>query len=325
MKIQVIGAGSWGLALAQLLSSNGHAISLWCRDAGVAARLSDTRERPEMIPGLKLAENVEVSTGIAPDIQVAVWVVPSHALRQIARELPIPRGVMHVSCVKGIEAQTLCRMSEVLAQTVPAGPVVALSGPSHAEEVAHGLPASVVAASADVCAAVETQELFFAPSLRVYTSPDIVGVELGGAVKNVIAIAAGACDGLGLGDNAKAALITRGLAEIARLGAALGADPITFAGLSGMGDLIGTCASRHSRNRAVGEGVARGRRAEDILGGNGMVAEGVRTAASTLALAECHGVEMPITRAVNQVLFEGRSPREAVTELMSRAGKEERA
>jgi glycerol-3-phosphate dehydrogenase (NAD(P)+) len=234
MHIQVVGAGSWGLALACRLAKNGHAVSLWCRSADVADRLRQERQRPEYLPGILLPEGVEPTTSPAPGAAIVVWVTPSHALREISSQLGAPRGAIQVSASKGIEQNTLQRMSEILAQTVPGRPIVALTGPSHAEEVARELPASLVAAGADTCACAEIQDIFFAASLRIYTSADIIGAELGGAVKNVVAIAAGASDGLGLGDNAKAALITRGLAEIARLGAAMGAEAETFAGLSGL-------------------------------------------------------------------------------------------
>jgi len=231
---------------------------------------------------------------------------------------------IRVSVAKGIENNTLYRMSQVIEDVTGGVPIVALSGPSHAEEVARDLPASVVVAGTDAAAAT-VQHAFTCETFRVYTSADIVGVELGGALKNVIAIAAGASDGLGLGDSAKAALITRGLAEISRLGVALGAEPLTFAGLSGMGDLIVTCTSRHSRNRALGEGVASGQSAEEILKASHMVAEGVRTTVSALALAARCSVEMPIAEQVHRVLFEGVAPRDAVPALMQRELKPEQA
>lgn len=325
MKIQVVGAGSWGMALASLLGRNGHQVALWCRSDSVCEQLRRDRQRPEYLPGVILSENVVPTREMQDDAKVVVWVTPSHALRETVAQLGAPRTAIQVSATKGIEQDSLLRMSEILAAQLPGRPVVALSGPSHAEEVARGMPASLVAAGIDACACGEVQDAFFARSMRIYTTNDIVGTELGGAVKNVIAIAAGASDGLGLGDNAKAALITRGLAEIARLGAAMGANPATLSGLSGLGDLIVTCGSRHSRNRAVGEALARGKSLEAHLGETTMVAEGVRTAKSVLALALRHHVEMPITRAVNAVLFEGISARQAVSSLMARDPKDERA
>ncbi len=323
MRIQVIGAGSWGIALACLLARNGHQIELWCRSEDAFERLQRDRQRPEYLPGILLPESVVPVRTVAPEADLVVFVTPSDALRAVAEQVGAPRGAVLVSATKGIEQGSLLRMSEVLEEVLPGRPVVALSGPSHAEEVARELPASLVAAGTDVCACADVQDAFFGPSMRVYTSRDIVGVELGGAVKNVIAIAAGASDGLGLGDNAKAALITRGLAEMARLGAALGADAPTFAGLSGLGDLIVTCGSRHSRNRAVGEALARGKSLAEHLSETKMVAEGVKSAKSVHALAEKHVVDMPITRAVHAVLFQGAAPAEAVRALMSRGAKGE--
>lgn len=323
MRIHVVGAGSWGIALACLLARNGHAVELWCRSAEACERLQRDRQRPEYLPGVVLPEGVVPVRALSAAADVVVFATPSDALRAVAEGVGAPRGAVLVSATKGIEQGSLLRMSEVLEEVLPGRPVVALSGPSHAEEVARELPASLVAAGTDVCACADVQDVFFGPSMRVYTSRDIVGVELGGAVKNVIAIAAGASDGLGLGDNAKAALMTRGLAEMTRLGAALGADAPTFAGLSGLGDLIVTCGSRHSRNRAVGEALARGKSLEAHLAETKMIAEGVKSARSVHALAEKHVVDMPITRAVHAVLFEGAAPVEAVRALMSRDAKGE--
>lgn len=323
MNIQVIGAGGWGLALSRLLAINGHCVHLWCRKEMQADELRNTRRSAVYLPGVTLPENVFVTRELDAAASMMVVAVPSHAMRSVLQSLPIPEGTIMVSVVKGIENDTLLRMSEVIAACVPDRPVVVLSGPSHAEEVARGMPASVVAASMGEDCARTVQEAFISPNFRVYTSSDVIGVELGGALKNVIAIAAGACDGLGLGDNAKAALITRGLAEIARLGVACGALPLTFAGLSGMGDLIVTCASRHSRNRRIGEAIARGDTMDTALAASPMVAEGVRTARAAHALARQRHVDMPITRAVHAVLYEGASPRDAVGALMQRDARAE--
>lgn len=325
MKVQVIGAGGWGLALARRLALNGQHVRLWCRNEDAADALRRTRENPALLPGVLLPEPVEVARDVDPDAEMAVYAVPSHAMRRAAETFRFSPRTIRVSVAKGVENDTLLRMSEVIARVAPeGGPVVALSGPTHAEEVGRELPASIVAASTDPDARELTQCAFFAPAFRVYTSPDIIGVELGGALKNVIAIAAGVCDGFALGDNAKAMLMTRGLAEIARLGVACGADPITFAGLSGMGDLIVTCASRHSRNRRVGELIAQGKTLDEILSGSPMVAEGVRTAKSAKALAQKMGVEMPLTNAVYAVLYENVSALGAITGLMLRQAKPER-
>ena len=305
MRIQVIGAGSWGLALARLLERNGHEVTLWCREEDGPDALRETRESKAFLPGVLLPESIEVRRDIAPALDIAVFAVPSHAMRAVATRYPAAEGVIRVSVAKGIENETLLRMSEVLAEVNPGGPVVALSGPSHAEEVARDLPASLAAAGGDEAACARVQQAFMADSFRVYTSPDIAGVELGGALKNVVAIAAGVCDGFGLGDNAKAALITRGLAEIARLGMACGADPLTFAGLSGMGDLIVTCASRHSRNRAVGQAIAEGKTLDGILAGTAMVAEGLCAPRARCMISRCGAAwtcpfPMPSTRCFSR-------------------------
>jgi glycerol-3-phosphate dehydrogenase (NAD(P)+) len=324
MRIQVIGGGSWGLAIARHLALNGHGVRLWSREEDNPAELRATRESKAFLPGVLMPETVDVNPVVDADADIAVFAVPSHVMRAAVTQHRVSLATVRVSVAKGIENDSLLRMSEVIEQAAPGGPVVALSGPSHAEEVAHGLPATLVAAGHNPVACERVQEVFVADTLRVYTCPDIIGVELGGSLKNVVAIAAGVCDGLGLGDNAKAALITRGLAEIARLGVACGADPITFAGLSGMGDLIVTCASSHSRNRRLGEGIAQGKTLDELTGNTPMVAEGVRTAKSAWALATKLEVDMPITQAVYWVLFKGGDPREAIAQLMQRDAKPER-
>lgn len=275
------------------------------------------------LPEMVLPDSIEVATEIDAQADLAVLAVPSHAMRAITRAFRFNPGTILASVAKGIENDTLLRMSEVIEEEADDHPIVALSGPSHAEEVSRDLPASLVAAGDDSEAVRTVQHVFMADSFRVYTSDDIIGVELGGALKNVIAIAAGVCDGLGLGDNAKAALMTRGLAEMARLGEVMGANPMTFAGLSGMGDLIVTCTSQHSRNRAVGERLARGMTTEQAVSASPMVAEGVVTARSAHGLAQELDVDMPITEHVYRALFEGLSPREAVTTLMTRDAKPE--
>ncbi|RKY59630.1 MAG: glycerol-3-phosphate dehydrogenase [Candidatus Latescibacterota bacterium] len=332
MRIAVIGAGGWGTALSVLLAGRGHQIFLWQREKDLAQEARRTRENRVFLPGVRIPEGVEISwkiSEVVPEADMWVFAVPSQYVRQVARavgEVDGGEGKLVVSVAKGIEEGSLKRMSEVLLEELPglsSGRLAVLSGPSHAEEVGRGMPTSVVTASASVDTARTVQEAFFSPNFRVYTSDDVVGVELGGALKNVIAIAVGICDGLELGDNAKGALIARGLAEITRLGVAMGARPETFAGLSGAGDLITTCISRHSRNRYVGEQVGRGRSLEEVLDEMVMVAEGVRTAEAARKLALRYGVEMPITEKVHQVLFEGYDPRRALEDLMLRQPKPE--
>ncbi len=322
MKIQVIGAGSFGLALSRLLANNGHAVRIACREEDGPDLLRTERRSPHFLPDLRLPDSIEIAADCDPSAAITVLAVPSQAMRAVVRAHTIGADSVRVSVAKGIEHGTHAMMHEVIAAESD-GAIVALSGPSHAEEVSRDLPASVVAASNDADACDLVQQAFMADYFRVYTSEDIVGVELGGALKNVIAIAAGVCDGLGLGDNAKAALITRGLAEMARLGTAMGANPMTFAGLSGMGDLITTCESLHSRNRGLGEQIAQGKSLEEIMAGTSMVAEGARTAQPALDLAREHGVELPIAQQVQRVLYEGADPREAVISLMRREAKSE--
>ncbi len=324
MRIQVVGAGSWGLALARVLSLNGHDVRVWCRAEDNPDALRDTRESPLFLPGVRLPDPIIVSTETDPDVDMAVLAVPSHVMRPIAEAHPFGSKTVRVSVAKGIENETLLRMEQVVHEACGPCPVVALSGPSHAEEVGRGKPALVVAAGTHPGACESVQAAFSNESFRVYTSPDIVGVELGGSLKNVIAIAAGVCEGLSLGDNALAALMTRGLAEMSRLGVAMGADPLTFAGLTGMGDLIATCISKHSRNRAVGARIAHGMSLDQALAASPMVAEGVRTARSAHALAQRHRVEMPITAQVCRLLFERADPREAIADLMLRETRAER-
>ena len=310
--------------MANLLAGEGRAVRLWCRAADQPDTLRATRRSPYYLPDVTLRDSVEVAASVDAEADMAVYAVPSHAMRNTVRELPFSGRTIRVSVAKGIENDTLLRMSEVIAEEVGNCPVAALSGPSHAEEVAAGRPASVVAASMDPAVAAKVQQAFVTPRFRVYSTTDLVGVELGGSLKNVIAIAAGACDGFRLGDSAKAALITRGLAEMARLGAAMGASPLTFSGLSGVGDLIVTCTSRHSRNRALGERVAKGASPEAVQAESRMVAEGVRTTRSAHNLGLKHNVDMPISEQVYRVLFEGTNPHDAVEELMLREAKPER-
>ncbi len=331
-KISVLGAGSWGTALAILLSSKYDDVILWEFRPDVAAELAETRENKLMLPGVPIPEKIKITSDFeesATRRDVLVLAVPSHIMRQVAerlRDVDFGKAIL-VSVAKGIENETLLRMSQVIQQVLPDLPptqMAVLSGPSHAEEVVRKIPTTVVSASRDLKTAQEVQRIFMTPNFRVYASEDLIGVELGGSLKNIIAIGAGISDGVGYGDNTKAALMTRGLVEITRLGTAMGANPMTFAGLSGMGDLIVTCMSRHSRNRYLGEQIGKGKTLQQVLDEMVMVAEGVRTTRSAHDLAQKYGVEMPITEQVYKVLFEDKPPREAVIELMERGAKVEK-
>ncbi len=328
-KIGVLGAGGWGTTLAILLQGNGHSVRLWEFYPRQAQQLQRFRENVQFLPGVHIPQEIMITNDLEEaldDADMAVFAWPSHVMRSLAQQAsPFLGGeVISVNVAKGLEKGTFKRMSVVLCEELPPGyGVVTLSGPSHAEEVSRGIPTAVVAASPDEKLNRRVQQFFMSSNFRVYTNEDIVGVELAGSVKNVIAIAAGICDGLGYGDNTKGALLTRGLAEIIRLGSTLGARPQTFAGLSGMGDLITTCMSRHSRNRYVGEQIGRGKSLERVLSAMKMVAEGVNTALSAHLLAGAQGVEMPITEQVYKVLFEDKNPREAVNDLMNRGAKRE--
>lgn len=318
MKVQVLGGGAWGMALSRLLAGYGHQTQIWVFDQAELEQLKRNRGNEALLPGIELHETTVVSNAILADAELVLYAVPSHAMRPTAARMQFTKNPILVTVAKGIENDTLLRMSEIIQNANPGASVVALSGPSHAEEVGRGLPACLVAASKNPEASTCVQETFGGPTFRVYTSADIVGVELGGALKNVIAIAAGACEGFGLGDNAKAALITRGLAEIIRLGTACGAEAATFAGLSGLGDLVVTCASRHSRNHRVGLCISEGMNLEQILASSPKVAEGILTSKSAVLLARKVGVEMPITQAVYDVLYNGFNACDCITSLMTR-------
>lgn len=328
-QVAVLGAGSWGTALAVHLARIGHSVSLWGRDSELVDDMTAVRRNARYLPTVALPDCVMPSAAVDEVLAgaaIVVVAVPSHGLRAVLRDAaPFLRpGATVVNATKGLEADSLQRMSQVIAEEVgPARSVVVLSGPSFAIEVARGLPTAVVAASADAEAASRIQEQFRGPAFRLYVSDDVAGVEIGGALKNVIAIAAGAVEGLALGHNSMAALITRGLAEISRLAAAEGGRRDTLAGLSGLGDLVMTCTGDLSRNRHVGVELGRGRRLDDILGGMRMVAEGVRTTFAALALGERYGIELPIAAEMAAVLEARRSPREAVEALMLRPQRPE--
>lgn len=326
-RIAVIGAGSWGTALAKVLGENGHHVTVWARRPELAAALAAQHRSPDYLPGIVLPEALHFTANLAEATREANFILlttPSHGLREVLQPLrSLPTTATVISTVKGIETDTLLRMSQIITALV-AAPVVVLSGPNLAVEVANQIPTATVVASADLAAAKAVQDIFKNRYFRVYTDHDVTGVELGGALKNIIALAAGIVDGVGFGDNTKAALMTRGLVEITRLGAKLGADPLTFAGLSGMGDLFVTCMSRKSRNRHVGEEIGKGRKLQGILNEMMMVAEGVRTTQAAYQLAQQHGVEMPITSEVYQVLFENKDAKQAVYALMTREAKREK-
>ena len=330
--IAVLGAGSWGTALAHSLAVYGaHDVQLWARRPELVEQIRHERRNLEYLPNAVLPERVRVTADIDEAVagcRLIVFATPSQSVRPVAGHLADQLGADHtiVSVAKGIEVDTLLTTTQVLCDVLPnADPdkIGVLYGPSHAEEVGAGRPTTVVVAMPDADAAHAAQDAFMTDRLRVYVNMDLIGVEIAGSVKNVMALAAGMSDGVGLGDNAKAALVTRGLAEMKRLGFALGADPLTFSGLAGLGDLIVTCFSRHSRNRYFGEQVGKGRTLEEVEQEMKMVAEGVKTTLSVRALAEREGVEMPITEAVHDILFHHLRPEDAVYELMTRAAKRE--
>jgi glycerol-3-phosphate dehydrogenase (NAD(P)+) len=331
MRITVLGAGSWGTTLSILLANNSHRVTLWSYQQQYTDDILARRENPSFLPGVKIPESITPTSDIGAsvhDVEMIVAAVPSQHIRSVMvhlRHLPFDR-ITVVNVAKGVENETLMTMSEMLHDTVPhlpMGRIATLSGPSHAEEVSQGIPTTVVAASTDLETAKLVQSTFMIPSFRVYVSTDLRGVELGGSLKNVIAIAAGIVDGAKLGDNTKAALMTRGIAEITRLGVALGAHARTFAGLSGIGDLMVTCMSRHSRNRYVGVEIGKGRKLPDILSEMVMIAEGVETTRSASELARRTGVETPIVNEVYKMLFEGKNPHDACYDLMTRDPKGE--
>lgn len=327
MNITVLGSGGWGTALALLLLENGHQVTLWSYRQEESDNLRERRENP-VLPGVVLPEGLNLTADMAcvKNSKVIVLATPSFAVRTTAAQARpfLAPGAVLVSVSKGVEKDTSLTLTDVIAQEVGEGhPVVALSGPSHAEEVSRGVPTAVVAASRDQAAAELVQDIFMSPRFRVYATDDVVGVELGAALKNVIALCAGVSDGLGLGDNTKAMLMTRGLTEIARLGEAMGGRKETFAGLAGIGDLIVTCTSMHSRNRRCGIAIGKGTPPQQAVKEVGMVVEGYYAAANAKALADKLGVEMPITAAAYQVLYEGKDPKTVVVELMTRDKKHE--
>ena len=333
MDIAVIGAGSWGTTLANLLAKKEHKVTLWIYERDLAARIVASRENDLYLPGFPLSPQLLFTADLNEAVrgrQLILLVPPSQVMRQVVSGISgwIGEETLLVSASKGIENDSLQTMAEVIGECLGSKNrkrLTFLSGPSFAREVAAEMPTAVVAASSDGQAAATTQEVFSTPYFRVYTNDDVMGVELGGALKNVIALAAGVSDGLGFGYNTRAALITRGLAEMNRMGLALGANPATFAGLAGMGDLVLTCTGDLSRNRTVGMELGRGRTLAEILAGMKMVAEGVKTTLSAYQLACRLGVDMPITEQMYRILYENKDPRQAVTDLMLRGLKAEAA
>ncbi|QYY43839.1 NAD(P)H-dependent glycerol-3-phosphate dehydrogenase [Aneurinibacillus thermoaerophilus] len=329
--VAVIGAGSWGTALSTVLAENHERVVLWARRKELAQEMNDMRENRRYLPGIRLSENIVADASIERAVQdktLILLVVPSHAMRETVRSLApyLRKNAILVHATKGMEIDSLKRMSEVIKEEVPEhfhGRIAVLSGPSHAEEVGLKAPTTVVVASERIQIAEEVQDALITNHFRVYTNPDVVGVEIGGALKNIIALGAGVSDGLNFGDNAKAALLTRGLAEISRLGIKLGANPLTFTGLAGVGDLVVTATSRHSRNWRAGNMLAQGFTPNEIISRMGMVVEGIKTTQAVHRLAQELKVEMPITRELHALLFENKAPREAVRDLMGRVRRHE--
>ena len=327
-RVGVIGAGSWGIALAVVLAKNGHQVTVWSILEEEITMLKEKHEHVEKLPGVKLPESMEFTTDLEQAVRTSdmlVLAVPSIFTRSTAKSMaPFVKDGQIIVCVaKGIEETTLMTISDVVEQEIPNADVAIMCGPSHAEEVGVGLPTTVVAGARTKATAEKVQDVFMDEVFRVYTSPDVLGMELGGSLKNVIALAAGVADGLGFGDNTKAALITRGIAEISRLAIAMGAKAETLAGLTGIGDLIVTCASKHSRNRKAGMLIGQGYTMEEATKEVKMVVGGIYSAKAARALAQKYEVDMPIIDIVNQVLFENMSAKEAVVELMEREKRSE--
>ena len=325
-KIAVLGAGGWGTALAVMANRYGNVVTLWTKFEDEAALIRQHGEHKKLLPGIPVPPSLALTTDLScvKEAELVLLAVPSFAIAETAASMRdfLPSGTPVAICGKGLEDGTHRRFSQVVRELLPAARVVALSGPSHAEEVGRGVPTSVVSASEDIQAAELVQELLMNPAFRIYVNADVIGVELGGALKNIIALAAGICDGLDMGDNTKAALMTRGLAEMARLGTAMGASSETFAGLSGMGDLIVTCGSMHSRNRRAGILIGQGRTPEEAVKLVGTV-EGYLAARAAWHLAQREGVEMPITEQCYRVCYQGQNPQDAIHALMGRPKKHE--
>lgn len=328
MKIGVIGGGSWGTALARVLGNKGYDVVMYLRDSSQVLDIEEHRENRKYLKGVDLPKNLRVTNNIEEAIGASKYLLlssPTHSIREIllANVGLIDEGQIVINVAKGIENNTLERISEIVGEILPNNKYVMLSGPSHAEEVGLDMPTTVVSACEDLEVAEMVQDLFSTPYFRVYTNTDVIGVELGGALKNVIALGAGISDGLGYGDNTKAALMTRGIIEISRLGEKLGANPSTFSGLAGIGDLIVTCTSMHSRNRRAGILIGEGQNLDETIKSIGMVVEGVKTTKSTYELSKKYQVEMPITEEIYKVLYEGHDVKNSVMNLMIRDKKSE--
>ena len=327
-KIGVIGGGSWGTALAILLSNKKYEVSIWVRNKDQLEEMVKLRENKRYLPNVVIPDEIITTNDISEAVHnkdLLVLSIPSHGVRETLNNCKgyIKREQVIVNVAKGIENDTLLRVSQIVNEILPDNPYAVLSGPSHAEEVAKNMPTTVVSASTDKEVAKYVQDIFMSPYFRVYTNPDVVGVELGGSLKNVIALGAGISDGLEYGDNTKAALMTRGIIEIARLGEKMGANSATFAGLAGIGDLIVTCTSMHSRNRRAGILIGQGQTLDEAIESIGMVVEGIKTAKSTYELAKKNSVIMPITKEIYEVLYEGKDVKNSVVNLMLRDKKHE--
>ncbi|GAA4709177.1 NAD(P)H-dependent glycerol-3-phosphate dehydrogenase [Brevibacillus fulvus] len=325
-ELAVIGAGSWGTALATVCADNEHQVRLWVRNLEAAAEINQQHRNTKYLPGIRLSDAIVAETDLGTVVKgkkEIILAVPSHAMRQTVQAMRpfLEPDVLLIHATKGFELESLKRMSEVIRDELAgdiAERLAVLTGPSHAEEVIRKSPTTVVVSSLSTESMLQAQDLLMTPNFRVYTNPDMVGAEIAGALKNIIALGAGLSDGLGFGDNAKAALLTRGLAEITRLGTKLGANPLTFLGLAGVGDLIVTCTSKHSRNWRAGYMLGQGKPLDQVLREMGMVVEGVRTTQAAYELALREQVEMPITRVLHDILFNGKSPQQAVEDLMGR-------
>lgn len=328
MKITLCGGGSWGTAIARLLSNKGHELNFYIRNKEVIEDIRKNKENTKYLPGAKFGKEINLTNNldsVLQNIDVFIIAVPTSSIREVLTNIKgkISNETIIVNLSKGIEVESLDRISEISAEILKDNPFVALSGPSHAEEVGKDIPTTLVASSENLKVAQTIQHEFSTPIFRIYTNPDLVGVEMGGALKNIIALAAGMNDGLVYGDNSKAALMTRGIYEMSKLGISLGANPHTFNGLSGIGDLIVTCTSMHSRNRRAGILIGEGKSMEEACNEVGQVVEGVKTVKSAYKLAKIKNIEMPITNALYKVLYEGYDPNKAVYELMTRENKDE--